>query len=132
MSNQPMPPPKKQSSWKIATGVLIAIVILMGAVIGVLLMGNTGLSESESSDYTRITIFTGSTAVQEFGNYSYIFYYKVDSYHTSASDGIVVSVRGIYESIPSTVGSTQTVLDLRINVSEVYDDYVVLLVKQAG
>ena len=103
-------------------GILISVFLLPN------LIGNTGLLDS---DYTRITVFSGSTAVQEFGNYSYIFYYKVDSYHTSASDGIVVSVRGIYESIPSVAGSTHTVLDLRIIVSEIYDNYVVLLVKIA-
>jgi hypothetical protein len=128
MSNQPMPLPKRVSSWKIATVALGIVVIFMGMVIGVLLMEQKGQSESE---YTRITVFSDSTALHNFGNYSYLFLYKVDFADIKASDGIVVSVRGINQIVPSTVGSTQTILDLRIIVSEVYDDYVVLLVKLA-
>ena len=40
-------------------------------------------------------------------------------------------MRGIYEGLPAIAGSTHTILDLRIIVSEVYDNYVVLLVKIA-
>ena len=89
-------------------------------------MENNALIES---DYERITIFSGSTTAHDFGNYNYLFFYRVDSYYTKASDGILVSVRGLYEIVPSIAGSTHTILDLRITVSEVYDDYVVLLVK---
>lgn len=123
---------RKLTNPKIVAGVAIGLIIglALGIVISIFLLPNiirnNGLFDS---DYTRITVFSGSTAVQEFGNYSYIFHYKVDSYYTSASEGIVVSVMGIYESIPSVAGSTHAILDLTIKVSEVYDDYVVLLVK---
>jgi hypothetical protein len=99
----------------LALGILIGIFLLPN------LLGNTGLLDSDS---TRITVFSGSTTAHNFGDYNYLFFYKYDSYYTKASDGIVVSVSGVYESVPSIAGSTHTILDLQIAVSEVYDDYV--------
>ena len=106
--------------------------MILGILTSVFIFPNLpGNNESSDSNYTRITVFEGRSAAYDFGNYSYMFFYKFESIDISPSDGIVVGVRGIYQSVPSIAGSTYTILDLRITVSEVYDDYVVLLVKRS-
>jgi len=117
---------------KIIAGISIGLIVglALGILISVFLLPNLiGDFGLDDSDYERIAVFSGSTARHDFGNYSYIFFYKYDSPTTNAEDGIVLYVRGLYEIIPMDAGQTHTVLDLQVKVSEVYDDYVVLLAK---
>ena len=121
---------------KIVVGVSIGVVIglILGILIGFILLPNFfGGTPLVDSDYTRITVFSDYAASAQFGDYNYLFFYKYDSYggEVKASDGIVVGVGNKFEIVPSVIGSTNRILDLRIKVSEIHNDYVVLLVKLA-
>src|SRR4030066_2396372 len=137
MSNQPIPPPKRPQSWKIATITLLVVVVAMSAIIGVLLMNNSlpidntlppPISESE---YTRIKVFSGSNAIATFDNYQYSFLYKWDLHPFDPEKPIEIIVRGNSETIPAIAGRTYDILGIQIVVSEAYEEYVVLLVRSS-
>ena len=102
----------------------------MGIFIGVILLpnliGNTGVFDS---DYTRIKVFSDSSAHGTFDNYTYTFLYKWSFHTLDPEKPIEVEVQGISETLPAITGKTYNILGIQVIVSEVHDDYVVLLVK---
>jgi hypothetical protein len=120
---QPPPPQvKKSNPWKIATVVLLLGIIGMGIVIGILWMGQT-----KQSEYTRVQVFSDSSAHATLNNYTYYFYYK--AYGSTAQNPIEIDVQGVSKYLPATQGQTYDVLGIEVVMSQVYDDYVILLVK---
>lgn len=61
----------KPNSWKIVTITLLAIVVVTGAIIGILWMGQGKQSESE---YTWVKIFGDSEAYAKLGDTSTLSY----------------------------------------------------------
>ena len=116
---------------KIIAGVSIGLVIglVLGILIGVFLLpnllGNTGLLDT---DYVRIKVFSGSNAHDAFDNYTYTFLYKWWGTF-DPENPIEIEVQGVSETLPAIAGRTYDILGIQVIVSEVHDDYVVLLVK---
>lgn len=117
---------KKRNSWKIVAIALLVIVVVMGAIIGTLWMGQTKQSESE---YTRVKVFSDSMAHATLGGYDYTFLYKWSLHYLDPQKPIEIEVHGLSQTLPPTVGKTYDILGIRVDVSEVYDDYIILLVK---
>jgi hypothetical protein len=118
----------KPNSWKIVTITLLAIVVVTGAIIGILWMGQGKQSESE---YTWVKIFGDSEAYAKLGGYEYTFLYKSHYYYDPEKPiEIREEGRSWTQAIPSTAGKTYDVLgSIQVVVSEVNDDYIILLVK---
>jgi hypothetical protein len=92
------------------------------------LTGNNGLPDS---DYTRLKVFSDSAAHGTFDNYSYTFLYKWSWHTIDPEKPIEIEVSGNSETLPAIAGKTYDILGIYVVVSEVYDDYVVLLVKSS-
>jgi hypothetical protein len=122
---------------KLVAGISIGLVVglVIGIVIGVFFIGKTGLFESYD-DYTRIVVFSHDSfpPYEEvtIDNVKYRFIYKyTDSSSYDASKPImVVAGPDKLENLPATTGALyDNVWGIRIIVSAVFDDYVVLLLK---
>ena len=117
----------------ISVGLVIALAlgVIIGAFLFPNLFGTFGINEA---DYERITVFSGSIDTRStFDNNEYLFLYKQDYWFRSydPEKPIQIVVKGNAETIPAIAGRTYDVLAIRVVVSEVHDDYVVLLVKLA-
>ncbi|MGA2310437.1 MAG: hypothetical protein ABSG57_12940 [Candidatus Bathyarchaeia archaeon] len=125
---QPPPPPseaKKPNPWKILTVILLVGIIGMGTVIGILWSGQT-----KQSGYTRVFVFSDDVAYATLNNYSYTFLYKWGGYNAyDPQKPIEIDVAGLSQTLPATQGQTYNVLGIEVVVSQVYNDYVILLVK---
>jgi hypothetical protein len=121
------PPPsseiKKSNPWKILTIVLLIGIIGMGAVIGILWMGQT-----KQSGYTRVQVFSDSSTHATLNNYTFTFLYKWWGTYDPQKP-IEIDVQGIEKTLPATQGQTYDILGIEVVVSEVHDDYIILLVK---
>jgi hypothetical protein len=120
--------------------------LLIGVAIGVAVGWSLGQSRSQAvqSEYTRVKVLTDDSATVTFGEKpnteTYYFYYKSMGHYDG--DGIwrtnydpqqpieidIVSSKLRYV-LPPTEGSRYNVAGVEVVVSEVHDDYVVLLVK---
>lgn len=122
---QPPPPSeaKKPNPWKILAILLLMGIIGMGAVIGILWTGQT-----KQSEYTQVKVFSGSSAHATLSNYTYTFLYKWWGTYDPQKP-IEIDVQGIEKTLPATQGQTYDILGIEVVVSEVHDDYVILLVK---
>ena len=117
---------KKSNPWKITTVLLLIAILGMGAVIGILWTGQTKQSEKQS-EYTRVQVFSDSSAHAILNNYTYDFYYK--AYGSTAQYPIEIDVSGVSKYLQATQGQTYNVLGIEVVVSQVHDDYIILLVK---
>jgi hypothetical protein len=126
-TSMPQPPPasevKKSNPWKIATVVLLLGIVGMGVIIGILLVGQT-----KQSEYTRVQVFSDSLAHATLNNYTYTFLYKWYGIYDPQKP-IEIDVQGIQKTLPATQGQTYDILGIDVVVSEVHDDYIILLVK---
>ena len=87
------------------------------------LIGNNGLHE----DYVRIEVFSDSSTHRTFDNSAYTFIYKGQQ-DVLDPEPIGIILQGSSETLPVITGRTYNVFGISVIVSEVYDDYVVLLV----
>jgi len=108
--------------------VLLVVAIIIGAIIGILLMGqNQQLNQSE---FTQVKVFSQTYKQVDIANDTFTFLYKMD-YHFNEYDTqrpIEVVAHGIVKTLPATVG-TYNVLSIEVKVTEVNDDYVILNVR---
>ena len=119
---------KKPNSWKTATISLLVIAVVIGVIIGVLWMGQAKQDESE---YTPVRVFSDSVANATLEGYEYTFLYK-SHYYFNPQEPIEIRMQRISrtQTLPTTVGKTYDVLgSIQVVVSEVHDDYILLLVK---
>jgi len=125
---QPPPPAEAKKSNRL---IAVAIVMLLiGVAIGVAVGWSLGQSRSQGaqSEYTRVKIFSDSTAEATLDNYTYYFAYKWWGNYDPQKP-IEITVQGLKYSLAATQGSRYNVGGIEVVESEVYDDYVVLLVK---
>jgi hypothetical protein len=87
---------KKRNSWKIVAIALLVIVIIMGAIIGILWM-----RQEMQSEYAKVKVFSDDSALGTFDGYSYLFLYKYSYHHTfDPQKPIEIQVRGLSETLP--------------------------------
>lgn len=116
---------------KIIAGASIVVVgLALGILIGVFLLPNViGNNGSLDSDYARIKVFSGSSTHRTFDDSAFTFLYKREGEVSDPENCIEIIVQGSSEILPTITGRTYDILGINVVVSEVYDDYVVLLVK---
>jgi hypothetical protein len=133
---QPPPPSdvKKSNPWKIATVLLLMALIAMGTIVGLLLTGQ--VKQTQQSEYTRVKVLSDGLQQLNLSGENLIFTYNWMG--ESAWNGteniqnpIEVDVVGsnIDRILPPIQGRTYNIAGFEIVVSEVYNDYVILLVK---
>ena len=88
------------------------------------LIGNNGLTE----DYVRIEVFSDSSTHRTFDGSAYTFIYKGQQ-DVLDPEPIGIILQGSSETLPAITGRTYNIFGISVIVSEVYDDYVVLLAK---
>ena len=88
------------------------------------LIGNNGSLE----DYVRIEVFSDSSTHRTFDGSAYTFIYNGQQ-DVLDPEPIGIILQGSSETLPVITGRTYNVFGISVIVSEVYDDYVVLLVK---
>jgi hypothetical protein len=130
---QPPPPPPpeiKKSNRLIAVAI---VMLLIGVGIGAVVGWSIGQSQSHAvqSEYTWVKVFGDSQAYAKLGGYEYTFLYKSHYYYDPEKPiEIREAGRSSTQAIPATAGKTYDVLgSIQVVVSEVHDDYVILLVK---
>lgn len=129
---QPLPPQfKKSNPWKIATVLLLIALIAMGTIIGLL-----WTEQVKQSEYTRAKVYSDGMAQVTLGGEMLIFYYNWMGENAWNGTGYVhnpieVKVAGsdIDRILPPIQGRTYSIAGFEIVVSEVYNDYVILLVR---
>lgn len=132
---QPPPPQvKKSNPWKIATVLLLVALIAMGTIFGLLWTGQN--KQSQQSEYTRVKILSdGLQKVNMSGEELILTYNWMGDSAWNGSEyiqnPIEVEVVGsnIDRILPPIQGRTYNIAGFEIVVSEVYNDYVILLVK---
>jgi len=130
---------------KIVIGTVVGLTVglVLGVFIGVLFISPSGILQPTTVGYTRVKVLSDNSATLKLGELpnqnTYVFYYKstghydmkgiwIDGY--SPQTPIAVDVYGNSEAnLAPTVGKVYDVLGIEINVSEVHNDYVILLVK---
>jgi hypothetical protein len=126
--NQSPPNVKKSNPWKTATVLLLVVIVGMGVAIGILWVGQV-----EQSEYAQVRVFADNLAFWQnpkMGNYTYVFYYKyVNNTGYDPTKPIQFYVYPDVYALPATAGQTYHEGGIEIKVSEVYDEYVLLLVK---
>jgi uncharacterized protein HemX len=126
---QPPPPSEVKKSNRL---IPVAIVMLLvGVAIGVAVGWSIGQSQSHAvqSEYTRVQVFSGSLTHATLNNYTYTFLYKWWGGASDLQKPIEIDVQGIEKTLPATQGQTYDILGIEVVVSEVHDDYIILLVK---
>ena len=112
----------------VAGALIIVVVLVLGIFIGVFLLpnliGNNGLHE----DYVRIEVFSDSSTHRTFDGSAYTFIYK-EQQDILDPEPIGIILQGSSETLSAIAGRTYNIFGISVVVSEVYDDYVVLLVK---
>ena len=129
---------KKLKSWMIVAVGIIVTALVLGIVGGLWWMGQV-----QQSAYTRVKVLSDDFAILKFGEEpnvdTYFFYFKSMGHYDgngiwigeyNPQTPITVDVFGSSDSnLAPTIGKVYDVLGIEIVVSEVYDDYVILLVK---
>jgi hypothetical protein len=105
--------------------------LLIGVAIGVAVGWSIGQSRSQAvqSEYTRVTVLKGSSATLKLLGYDYFFFYKQTITGYDPQKPIEIDVRGLVYTLPSTQGSRYNIAGIEVVISEVHDDYIILLVK---
>jgi hypothetical protein len=106
--------------------------LLLGVAIGV--GGGWYLEQSRSqavqSEYVRVKVLNYTTASATLDNYTYDFFY---SNHPEFPARAVIRIDlegfGIEKTFTPTQGQAYDILGIEVVVSEVHNDYVILLVK---
>jgi hypothetical protein len=130
-TSMPQPPPpqdKKSNKWKIATVVLFLGIVGIGVVIGILLVGG----QTKQSEYTRVKVLSDGLQQVNMSGEKLIFTYNwMGESSGGIQNPIEVQVVGsnIDRILPPIQGTTYNIAGFEIVVSEVYNDYVVLLIK---
>ena len=127
MTQPPPPPEAKKSNRLIAVAI---VMLLVGVAIGVAVGWLLGQSRSQAvqSEYTRVQVFSGSLAHATLNNYTYTFLYKWWGTYDPQKP-IEIDVQGVEKTLSATAGQTYDILGIEVVVSEVHDDYIVLLVR---
>jgi predicted PurR-regulated permease PerM len=136
LSQQPPPPPEaKKSSRLIAVAI---VMLLIGVAVGVAVGWSLGQSRSQAvqSEYTRVKVLSDGLQRVNMSGEDLLFTYNwmgQSAWNGSANiqNPIEVQVVGsnIDRILPPIQGRTYSIAGFEIVVSEVYDDYVILLVK---
>ena len=127
MTQPPPPSEAKKSNRLIAVAI---VMLLIGVAIGVAVGWSIGQSQSRAvqSEYTRVQVFSGSLAHATLNNYTYTFLYKWWGTYDPQKP-IEIDVQGVEKTLPATQGQTYDILGIEVVVSEVHDDFIILLVK---
>jgi flagellar basal body-associated protein FliL len=142
LSQQPPPPPPpeiKKSKRLIAVALILLLVVPIGVVFG----WSIWQSQAGQAEYTRVKVLTDDYATVAFGQklnvQTYFFYYKSMGHYDgngiwigqyNPQTPIAVDTFGSSDrNLASTQGSRYDILGIEVVVSEVYNDYVILLVK---
>lgn len=137
MTQPPPPAEAKKSNRLIAVAI---VMLLVGVAIGVAVGWSIGQSQSHAvqSDYTRVKVLSDSVKTLNMSRENLIFSYKwwgQSKWNGTAyvEDPIEVEIAGsdIDRILPPIQGRTYSIAGFEIVVSEVYDDYVILLVKSS-
>jgi len=75
----------------------------------------------------RVLVLTNTTASVVLNNYTYVFFYA--NFEGYPSIRIDVEGFGIEKTFVPTQGQTYDILGIEMTVSEVHNDYLVLLVR---
>jgi hypothetical protein len=128
VTQPPLPSEVKKSNRLIAVAILM---LLIGVAIGVAVGWSIGQSRSQAvqSEYTRVTVLKGTSASLKLLGYDYYFFYKQTITGYDPQKPIEIDVQGIEKTLPATQGQTYDILGIEVVVSEVHDDYIILLVK---
>lgn len=116
---------------KIIAGASIVVVgLALGILTGVFLLPNViGNNGSLDSDYAKIKVFSDSSTHRTFDDSAFTFIYRREGSILDPENRIEIIVQGMSETLPAITGRTYDILGINVIISEVYDDYVVLLVK---
>ena len=127
MTQPPPPSEVKKSSRLVAVAI---VMLLIGVAIGAAVGWSMGQSRSQAvqSEYTRVKVFSDSTANATLDGYPYYFAYKWWGQYDPQKP-IEITVQGLKYALPATQGSRYNVGGIEVVISEVHDDYVILLVK---
>jgi hypothetical protein len=124
---QPPPPEVKMFNRLIAVAI---VMLLIGVAIGAVVGWSIGqsLSQAVQSEYTRVKVLNGTTSTATLDNYTYDFFY---SNYLGFPQPMRINVEGfgIEKTLTPTQGQTYRILGIEVVVSEVHDDYIILLVK---
>jgi len=112
----------------VAGALIIVVVLVVGILIGVFLLPNLIGNNSLHEDYVRIEVFNDSSTHRTFDGSPYTFIYNGQQ-DGSDPEPIGIILQGSSETLPAITGRTYNVFSISVIVSEVYNDYVVLLVK---
>jgi hypothetical protein len=126
---QPPPPSEAKKSNRL---IAVAIVMLLiGAAIGAAIGWSIGQSQSQAvqSEYTRVTVLKDDTTNLKLLGYYFYFSYKQTLTGYDPQKPIEIEVRGLDYTLPPTQGSRYNIAGIEVVVSEVHDDYIILLVK---
>jgi hypothetical protein len=105
--------------------------LLIGVAIGIAVGWSIGQSGSQAvqSEYTHVTVLKDDTTDLKLLGYWYYFSYKDTLTGYDPQKPIEIEVRGLHYTLPPTQGSRYNIAGIEVVVSEVHDDYVILLVK---
>jgi hypothetical protein len=111
--------------------IAVAIVMLLvGVAIGVAVGWAMGQSRSQASQsvYVRVLVLNGTIATATLNNYTYDFFYHN---YMGFPQPVTINLEGypIVRTIQVIRGQSYDVLGIEVLVSEVNDDFVILLVK---
>ena len=122
---------KKLNSWRIIAIVLLVVVIIMGAIVGILLMGQTNqqpVQQPNQSGNTQVKVLSDGVNWVTIGGSKYTITYKWMGYSNNIE--VTVSNSNIDRILSPIEGSKYDVAGVEITISEVHDEYVILLFRQ--
>jgi len=123
---QPPPPQVNKSNRLVAVAI---VMLLIGVAIGVAVGWSIGQSRSQAVQSELVTVMKGSSTSLKLRGYDYYFYYKQTITGYDPQKPIEIDVQGLQYTLPATQGSRYNVAGIEVVISEVHDDYIILLVK---
>jgi hypothetical protein len=114
-------------------GIAIGAIIIVAAAILLLWYGPTIISYFQNSSYTKLTIVNGQVGKSvQFGESIYTFSYVVATNpltNQTISRSIIMATPSSGKIYEATQGATYKDLGIEVKVSEVHEDYAIILVK---